>query len=145
MEKILIIELEGQLYGLNIENVFEILNTKKIEKVPLGTENIIGVVDIRNKIFKVINTKKILNIRETKNFKYFILTQINKEQYVLVADNIIGISQIVENKDKADDECNKIDTNNDTMASSFKYIDGIYSYQNKLIAALNLLDIEKEL
>ncbi len=93
--KYVVFKLNGELYGLNIIDVGEILKMRKIYKVPGLADNIEGVINIRDKVTTVINLSKTLRFAKSdvdENAKIILMAEGNLGLIVDEVTEIINIS-----------------------------------------------------
>lgn len=145
MSEVLIIKTADQTYGLNVDNVFEILKISKITSLPGSSEYFLGIVDIRGQIYRVIDTNKVLGLESPNDYQYFIIVEIGDNQYVLMAEEVISIVPVSEDLNEENTACVKIDTSSNAMITSMKFIESVYTYKKDLVSLLSLQGVESVL
>jgi chemotaxis signal transduction protein len=76
--QVVVISLNGELYGIKIFAVREILKVKKITWVPCTPESIVGVISVRGDIQAIMDLKHFLQLgfsQITDNSKFLPLTE----------------------------------------------------------------------
>jgi len=119
------------LYAINISLIQEIVNDKKIHRLPMGKSELIGVLRVRDEIYSCIDLNKVL---------YDEFSEINENTfYVLVKENDVKIAFII-NKVNAiityDEE--KITPSSSITNSENIKIKGIITIDDKVISLLNI-------
>jgi len=80
-------------YGLNVDKVIEIIQTKPVTKVPLSHPYILGMVDLRGEVVPIIDMSKVLSKGSSTNTleeKYIVAEIYDKK----VGFYVHGISNI---------------------------------------------------
>jgi len=54
-------------YGMNVDKVIEIIQTKPVTKVPLAHPYIVGMVDLRGEVLPIIDMSKVLSKGQSTN------------------------------------------------------------------------------
>jgi len=88
--------LKGFLFGLDIFSVREIHKQLEFTNVPLASEEILGLVNLRGQILTMIDTALLLKLNSsevTKNSRYIILKTEMKilDEYVTTDGDIYGL------------------------------------------------------
>ncbi len=127
-------ELNGQVFGINIANVIEILMAQVLYKMPHSHFAVEGVFKSRDEIISVIDLGQYLDIPSWKNHDQdiFIITHFNKLNFGFRVEKVIGIDRISWEHIKKPDSV--IYGDEDGLAT------GIAEYNNRLIT---ILDFER--
>ncbi len=91
MAKYLNFKLEGIIFAIPVDYVFEVTKYQKLRAIPGVNSNIEGLINLRGSVIPVLNLKKILNLCETEKPKDLIFIEINSTQVALAVDEIIGL------------------------------------------------------
>ena len=138
-EQLVIFHIKGQNFGVNIENVQEIIKSIPITYVPRTQEYIKGVINLRGKIIPVVDLYKRLKIKKTEEIAEWRLVILEVGDLVVgvVVDEVSEVLSI-----KEDDIEKGIQL---AIGLDSKFIQGIGKQDETLIIILNLknvLDLE---
>lgn len=136
MEKEIIhFKLGREHYGLEIDNVLEIIKDVKITKIPNSPANLLGIVNVRGKINNVMNLSKILGLDNKDENNYFLICSDNfldeegkRNEIVFPITDVSDIVRISEE--------NKVSVENNKSFISSK-VDYIVKQDKELITVLN--------
>lgn len=134
------IRLAGQLCGIPVLDVHDVLSEQPITAVPLSGEAVAGVLNLRGRIVTAINLRKRLGLDEQSEDaeKMSIVVEYNEEPYSLLIDSIGDVMSFPEDA---------FERNPVTMDPRWQEVsEGIYRLENELLVVLDvdkLLDIEK--
>jgi purine-binding chemotaxis protein CheW len=134
----IIFELNNKSYGVNIDDVREVLNYLESTQIPLTTDNISGIINIRGIIIPVIDLSYRLYKKKTdiKKENIIVIETTYENRTVLIGalvDKIVSVAKI-SNKD--------INQNPDLGTDiNHSFIENICRYQNNLILALNTNEV----
>lgn len=132
--EILEFTIGGEVFGINIAKVREIIMAQEVKIMPNSHPAVEGVFKQRNDIITVINLGKYLGIPKSEDVTrdVFILTYFNKLNFAFHVDQVIGIARVswseIQKTDKA------IYGGNEGLST------GIAKYKDRLIS---ILDFEK--
>ena len=123
---VMIFELQGQLFAINIEYLHEIVKRQKITTVSSSNTYIAGVTDIRGSIYTCVDTNGILFDKrsEWSPNQLFLLTSYNDTLIAFIVDNAKAISTL---KEDDLDYSFKSMSPNTVVEAMFKYEDTIVS------------------
>ena len=124
--------LDGNLYGINVAKIREIINYQEVTPVPNAHPSIEGIFMPRDKMITAIDLKNCLQRGQSKPGGLFIITNFNKLDIAFHVDSVIGIHR-VSWKDIIKPGAT-VSTPEDGIST------GIIKYNNKLII---ILDFEK--
>jgi len=130
--KFVIFSLADKAYGVDINQVIEVIRMRKITPVPDAAAFVEGVVSVRGKIITLINLRKKLGIEAKPLGKSDRIIVSRTEDHVigLAVDSVSGVVNI----DKADI------ASPDEALSDASYLVGVIRKENRIIL---LADIEK--
>lgn len=82
--------IDGQLFGIPVLTVQDILRPQKITNIPLVSSEIMGTINLRGRIVTVINTRKRLGAADNDNSDscMHVVVDNKGEQYSLVVDKV---------------------------------------------------------
>ena len=124
----------GELYGINVAKVREIMMADKVKPIPHSHEAVEGIFKPREILMTVINLPKYLTgeVAEVRDRDLFIITNFNKMDIAFRVHSVVGISRIswedIQKPDKT------ITSGDDGVAT------GIAQCNGKLVT---ILDFEK--
>ncbi|MGL6107879.1 chemotaxis protein [Romboutsia sp.] len=126
--------IAGELFGINVAKVREIMMAQDVKKMPNSYDSIEGVFKSRDEIITVMDLAKYLNIprQENSNYDLFIVTNFNKLNFAFRVEKVIGIDRISWTEIKKPDRA--IYGGEEGVAT------GLAKYNDKLIT---ILDFEK--
>lgn len=86
----------GELYGINVAKVREIMMADKVKPIPHSHEAVEGIFKPRDILMTVINLPKYLTgqVAEMKDRDLFIITNFNKMDIAFRVHTVVGISRI---------------------------------------------------
>ena len=97
----------GELYGINVAKVLEIMMADKVKPIPHSHDAVEGIFKPRETLLTVINLPKYLTgeCGDTKDRDLFIITNFNKMHIAFRVHSVVGISRIsweaIQKPDKA--------------------------------------------
>ena len=126
--------IAGELFGINVAKVREIMIAQPVKQMPNSHELVEGVFKPRNEIITVIDLGRYLNLPKTenKNNDIFIVTHFNKLNFAFQVESVVGIARVSWQDIKKPD---KVIYGGDEGVST-----GIAEYKDRLIT---ILDFEK--
>lgn len=132
-QKYIVFELNNELFGINIANVIEIVQMQEVFKVPNTPSYIEGLINLRGKVFTLLNIKNKLNlpVREQDDEAMKVLI-INTKlgSFAFTSDSVNEIIEI------NDDE---IQTTPESITHIDKdYLQGVLSINNQTIMLFDL-------
>lgn len=133
-EKLVSFSLMGEVYGVPISMVQEIIRIQPITQIPRAPEYVDGVINLRGRIIPVIDLKKRFGLgcaEQTKNTRVVVVT-VGTVTVGLVVD---AVSEVLRLKDEDVEPPSPIVSSVDA-----EYIKGVGKIGDKLII---LLDTEK--
>lgn len=126
--------IAGDLYGINVAKVREIIMAQKVKYMPGSHPSIEGVVKPRDEMFTVIDLGKYLKLPDypRNDSNYFIISSFNNMSFAFRVESVIGINRISWKNIRKPDRI--IYSGEDGAAT------GIAEYDDKLIT---ILDFER--
>lgn len=133
-EKLVCFELVGEVFGVPISMVQEIIRVQEITEIPRAPEFVEGVINLRGKIIPVIDLRKRFGLgagEHSKNTRIVVI----KVGDIVVGMVVDAVSEVIRLNDE------DIEPPSPIVASlDAEYIKGVGKIENKLII---LLDTEK--
>ena len=86
--------LEDKFFGMPIENVKEIVEEKEITPVPLSSEYLEGVMNLRGDPVTVINLRKKIGLKGSSTSREIILCLIDEMVVGLRPDKVLDIHEV---------------------------------------------------
>lgn len=88
--------IAGELFGINVAKVREIMIAQEVKKMPNSHEVVEGVFKPRNDIITVIDLGKYLNLPKSQNTSndIFIVTHFNKLNFAFHVETVVGIARV---------------------------------------------------
>lgn len=126
--------ISGELFGINVAKVREIMRAETVKKMPNSHDVVEGVFKPRNEITTVIDLGKYLNLPKSENSgnDIFIVTHFNKLNVAFHVEAVVGIDRVSWEAIKKPDRV--IYGGEEGVAT------GIAEYKDRLIT---ILDFEK--
>lgn len=91
-------KISGQLFGIYVLSVNEILSPHKISDIPLSSKEILGSLNLRGRILTTIDIREVLNIPipegDDLTKKMSLVIEASKESYNMVVDEIGDVVSI---------------------------------------------------
>ena len=140
--QVVVFKLSDEIYAIDIFDVREIVEEKKITKIPNVPEYIDGILDLRGEITTVVNLKKLLNIPEKDGRTKGKIIVIDADKDVgtvgFIVDTVLSVTEV--------DSIEPLSTIASTSAISLdeSYIKGIIKGKEKLIILLDVDAILKK-
>ena len=124
----------GELFGINIAKIREIMRAQEIKRMPNSHNFVEGIFKQRGEVITVIDLAKCLNIEKSENKSHdiFILTHFNKLNFAFRVESVVGIDRVSWEDIKKPDKV--IYSGEDSVATA------IAEYKDRLIT---ILDFEK--
>ncbi|MCF4165030.1 chemotaxis protein CheW [Zavarzinia compransoris] len=122
----------GQLFGLPILDVHDIVVPEKVTKVPLAAPEVAGLINLRGKIVTAIDMREVLRVPPltTGQKRVGVTVSHRGETYTLLVD---AVGEVIELAD------NTFEANPPTMDARWRHLaDGVFRLQNELLVALRV-------
>jgi purine-binding chemotaxis protein CheW len=129
--QLVVFELAGELYGLNIFEVREIIRDTPATKIPSAPNFVEGIVNLRGKIIPVIDLKERFGLEKadkTKNTR-IIIADISGQETGLVVDSVKEVATIDENS---------IEPTPAATTINAVFVEGLAKKDNRLIIIIKL-------
>jgi len=126
MEKqIIIYKIGNQEFGIEIENVHEIVKLQKIIKIHSKRKDYVGIINLRNKIIPIFDLRKLFlsndEIKNTPDSRIIIIDKNSEQSFGFLVDTVREVKRIDETFFEEIDKTLKMD---DDLISVVAKIDG---------------------
>lgn len=128
----LTVTIAGQLFGIPVLQVQDVLRDQKVTKVPLAAPEIAGSLNLRGRIVTAIDVRKRLNMDpcDGKKSNMSVVVEHNNELYSLIID---GVGEVLGLKGKV------FEKNPGTLDPTLKDISaGIYQREDSLLIIMDV-------
>jgi len=127
-------KLEGELYGINVIQVQEVLRVTEIAPVPGAPEYVLGIINLRGNVVTVIDTRRrfMLNERDIDDSTRIVIIEVMGQIVGLLVDGVAEVVYLRESEVES-----APDVGND---ESSKYIQGVVSRETGLLI---MVDVNK--
>ena len=124
-------EIHGQLMGIEVSVISEIVKNQNITRVPKAESYISGLINLRGNILTAIDLKAILSLEDEKINPYEMMIILNTggSRLALSVNKVLDIIPFQE------EELEKL--NLDSTLERAKYFTGIYRFKNENILIFN--------
>ena len=124
-------EIHGQLMGIEVSVISEIVKSQNITRVPKAESYISGLINLRGNILTAIDLKAILSLEDEKINPYEMMIILNTggSRLALSVNKVLDIIPFQE------EELEKL--NLDSTLERAKYFTGIYRFKNENILIFN--------
>lgn len=126
--------LEGELYGINVIQVQEVLRVTEIAPVPGAPDYVLGIINLRGNVVTVIDTRRrfMLSEREIDDDTRIVIIEVLGQIVGLLVDGVAEVVYL-----RASEVESAPEVGND---ESSKYIQGVVSRENGLLI---MVDVNK--
>jgi chemotaxis signal transduction protein/truncated hemoglobin YjbI len=132
-EQLVTMSVDGQLFGLPILSVQDIVETHNITQVPRTPSAISGIMNLRGRIVTVINLRRILGRNDDTTSRMGVTVEFHGDLYTILVDQIGEVRLL----DRSDFESAPA-----TLDSKLKQLcTGIYRLDGELLAVLDVNQI----
>lgn len=126
--------IQGELYGIDVANVKEVLRFSAVTPVP-GTDNyVLGITNLRGNVLTVIDTRQLFFLpdSEVNDNTRIIVVELNDQEVVgLIVDSV---DEVINIPQKSIDRAPNINSDEATK----RYVNGVCYSDNRLIILLDL-------
>lgn len=130
------LRLDGQLLGIPVLSVHDVLSPQKITRIPLAPDWVAGVLNLRGRIVTAINLRQRLGLkpREDRAKDMSIVIEFRGEPYSLQIDSVGEVLNL---------ESETLEKNPVTLDERWREVSrGIYRLERELLV---ILDVERVL
>ncbi|GHF22493.1 chemotaxis protein CheW [Kordiimonas sediminis] len=133
-QEVVTVNLAGQVLGIPVLEVHDVLNAQQITKIPLSPEWVSGVLNLRGRIVTAIDLRARLGLppREDGEKSMSVVVEYNDEPYSLQIDSVGEVLRL---------DGSMFERNPVTLEQRWRNVStGIYRLEKQL---LPILDVEK--
>lgn len=134
--KYITFELDGEMYGIRLTNIREIIGMTKITAIPRAPEFVLGVINIRGKVLPVIDLRVRFGIavKEIDDRTPIIVCDVEEEGTPLRVGVIVdSVSEVLQVRDEDVEEAPSFGLNIDT-----KFIAGMSKANEQVQTLINI-------
>lgn len=134
-------EIDGQLFGLPINNVQDVFNPENMTKVPLANREIAGVLNLRGRIVTAIDMRKRLDLPDREPGQSFMSVGIESknESYGLLIDAVGEVLRL---------KVSEMEPNPANLEQHWAQVSsGVYRLEGQLLVVLDVdrvLDLSRD-
>ncbi len=130
--QLVVFDLAGEIYGVNIETVREIIRMQAVTFVPDAPDFVEGVINLRGRVIPVIDLRRRfgLTVTEETNESRVLVVDSEGEDLGVIVDAVTEVQRITE--DSIEPVSNLVST------EESEYIVGITKVEDQLIILLDL-------
>jgi len=128
----LTIIIDGQLFGIPILQVQDVLGDIKVTRIPLAPPQIVGSLNLRGRIVTAIDVRKCLGLLPLENVtrRMSVVVMLDDELYSLIIDNVGDVLTL---NDK------EFEQNPATLDLAWKSVShGVYRLDGKILVILDV-------
>ncbi|MFZ2499358.1 chemotaxis protein CheW [Methanosarcina sp.] len=131
--QLVIFELAGEEFGVEIMQVSEIIPISRITHIPQAPECVKGLINLRGKIIVVIDLNKRLGFssKETDSLSRIVIVEVRGTLIGMLVNSVSGITRLPISSIEPTSEMIKLKIN-------AEYLTGVGKAENTLIILLNL-------
>ncbi|HHV28291.1 chemotaxis protein CheW [Acetivibrio mesophilus] len=138
-QQYVIFKLNDEYFGVNIAHVMEIIWPQEVYKVPDTPAHVDGIINVRGKVFALLNLKKKFNLPDTKTIDEeakMLIIMINSKTLAFMVDVVDEIVSI---------EDENIEPAAESVSSNYKkYLKGSAKVQDRSILLIDFEPILNE-
>ncbi len=127
--------IAGQLFGIPVLKVQDVLSAHRITRIPLAPPEISGSLNLRGRIVTAMDVRRRLGLppQENQNEAMSIVVEHDNELYSLMVDAVGEVLALSEGN---------FEKNPPTLDACFReYSDGIYRLDDKLLVVLDVTSL----
>ncbi|MGB9929112.1 MAG: chemotaxis protein CheW [Methanosarcina sp.] len=131
--QLVVFELSGEEFGVNIMQVSEILPVLKITRIPQAPESVRGLINLRGKIIVVIDLNKRLGFgpKEDDSLSRIIIVEVNNTFLGMLVNSVKEVVKLPLSSIEPTPEMIKSKINSE-------YLNGVGKIEDRLLILLNL-------
>ena len=134
--QLVVFDLAGEVYGVNIETVREIIRMQDVTYVPDAPEFVEGVINLRGRVIPVVDLRKRFSLTQSEATEEsrVVVVDIGGEDIGVIVDAVTEVLRVAVDSIES--------TSNLIMTEDSYYLEGIVKVDDRLLI---LLDIERAL
>ncbi|HLH25601.1 MAG TPA: chemotaxis protein CheW [Chloroflexota bacterium] len=131
-EQVVVLELAGEAYGVEIERVQEIIRMQSITRVPNGPAGVEGVTNLRGRVIPVLDLRQRFGLAQTPPTRQsrIVVAELGEHAVGLVVD---GVSEVLRVPTDAVEPPSALVTGADSL-----YLRGVAKIDERLVLLLDL-------
>jgi purine-binding chemotaxis protein CheW len=131
-EQVVVLELAGEAYGVEIERVQEIIRMQAITRVPNGPAGVEGVTNLRGRVIPVLDLRQrfALALSPSTRQSRIVVAELGEHAVGLVVD---GVSEVLRVPADAVEPPSALVTGTDSL-----YLRGVAKIDERLVLLLDL-------
>jgi purine-binding chemotaxis protein CheW len=131
-EQVVVLELAGEAYGVEIERVQEIIRMQPITRVPNGPAGVEGVTNLRGRVIPVLDLRQRFALAQTPATRQsrIVVAELGEHAVGLVVD---GVSEVLRVPADAVEPPSSLVTGSDSL-----YLRGVAKIDERLVLLLDL-------
>jgi len=137
MKQFVTMEIDGQLFGIPVITVQDILRDQSITNIPMSKREIRGAINLRGRIVTVVDMRTRLGLKEldlTKDSKHVVIDY-KDEQYSFLVDEVGEVLSL---------SLNDFENNPANLAPNWQEVSlGVYRLESRLLLILNIESLLK--
>jgi len=137
MKQFVTMEIDGQLFGIPVVTVQDILRDQSITNIPMSKREIRGAINLRGRIVTVVDMRTRLGLKElelTKDSKHVVIDY-KGEQYSFLVDEVGEVLSL---------SLSDFENNPANLAPNWQELSlGVYRLESRLLLILNIESLLK--
>lgn len=128
--QIVVFEVNNQSYGLDIQDINEIIRMQEITSIPHTEDYVEGIANLRGSIYSILNGRILLGFPNEEGLTESKIMVFAKGKIGMVVDHVTEILNVEEEEKKT--------LNDMSGLKSLGYIDYLVERDNQIVTVLNL-------
>jgi purine-binding chemotaxis protein CheW len=131
--QVVVLELAGEAYGVEIERVQEIIRMQPITRVPNGPAGVVGVTNLRGRVIPVLDLRQRLGLAQTPPTAQsrIVVAELGDDPVGLIVD---GVSEVLQVPADAVEPPSALVASPESL-----YLRGVAKVDERLVLLLDLL------
>lgn len=84
-------DLGDETYGINIENIEEVVTVQSLTEVPRAPAGILGIITLRGMVIPIIDVKSKLNLGSSSDGERIIIVELHGTRFGFFADKVLNV------------------------------------------------------
>ena len=124
--------LDGEMYGVNVLQVQEVLRVSEIAPVPGAPEYVLGIINLRGNIVTVIDTRQRFGLgsKELDDLSRIVIIEVSGNVIGILVD---GVAEVVYLRESSMESAPNVGS-----GESSRYIQGVCNRENQLLILVDL-------
>lgn len=131
VRKVVVFKVDRSNYCMDIKDVLEIIRVPQINKLPQTRRDILGVINLRNRIIPVLDLKKrcLDEYTSVKDETRVIISRIEEKEVGYLVDEVNEIMEI--------DSTGITATNEISIKEDIQFVEGVARIEENIVILLN--------